>query len=78
MFAGLGHGAIVCRDDEQGVVDRGHPGQHVADEALVTRYVDESEHRPVRPRVVREAEVDAEPARLLLRQPVGIDPRSGP
>ena len=48
VLAGLGHGAVVGRDDEQGMVDRGHPRQHVPDEPLVTRHVHEAEHGSVR------------------------------
>ena len=74
MLAGLGHGTVVGRDDEQGVVDRGHPGQHVPDEAFVARHVHEPEHPSVGASVVCEPEIDAQAPRLLLRQPVGIDP----
>ena len=54
-------------------VDAGRPGQHVADEALVARHVDETEHRPVRRRQVGEAEIDGDAALLLLLPAVGID-----
>ena len=77
MLAGLGHGPVVGRDDEEGVVDRGDAGQHVADEALVARHVHEAEHRSVGPGVVGEAEVDAQAPLLLLRKPVGVDAGQG-
>ena len=77
VLAGLGHRAVVGRDDEEGVVDRGDAGQHVPDEALVARHVHEAEHRSVGPGVVREAEVDAQAPLLLLRKPVGVDPGQG-
>ena len=49
---------------------RTHPGEHVRDEPLVARHVDESELPPVDVGP-REAEVDGQAAALLLGQPVG-------
>ncbi len=75
MLPGLGHGAVVTGHDEQREVDRRHSGQHVADELLVPRHVHEPEHRSLRQALVGEAEIDAQPPRLLLGQTVGVDAR---
>ncbi|MNC84609.1 hypothetical protein D3C83_01670 [compost metagenome] len=69
----LRHHAVVGRDHQQGEVDAAHAGQHVADEALVSRHVHEADHRAAFERPVGEAEIDGDAARLLLRQAVGVD-----
>ena len=43
MLAGLGHDAVVGRDDEQGVLARGDAGDHVVHEAVVPGHVDEAD-----------------------------------
>jgi hypothetical protein len=72
VFHGLRHDAVVGRDDEQGIVDAAHAGEHVAYEALVARHVDEAYGRAAGQRQISEAEVDRNAARFLLRQPVGV------
>ena len=72
MLLGLRHPALVRGDDEQRDVDRAHAGEHVLDEAHVAGHVDEADLRARRQRREREAEVDGEPARLLLGEPVGV------
>ena len=64
-------------DHEQEEVDPGRAGDHRADEALVPRHVDQRQAPPVRQLERRVAEVDRDPAPLLLRQPVGVLPRQG-
>ena len=59
-------------DDEQEEVDPGRPGDHVADEALVAGHVDQREPPAVGKVERRVAEVDRDPARLLLGQPVRV------
>ena len=51
----------------------GRPGDHRPHELLVPRDVDEREDRPA-PLGVGEAEVDRDPARLLLGETVGVGP----
>ena len=45
MLGGLWHRALVGGDDQQGGVDAAHAGQHVLDEALVARHVDDADPR---------------------------------
>ena len=65
-------GAFAGVDDEEEEVDAARPGDHVADEALVPGHVDQGEPATVREVERRVAEVDRDPARLLLGQPVGV------
>ena len=59
-------------DHEQEEVDTRGAGDHVADEALVPRDVDERQAPPVRKLERRVAEVDRDAALLLLGQAVGV------
>ena len=82
VLLGLRHPAVVRRDDEQRHVHRADARNHVLDEILVPRHIDDAERRcPWRrrpgQREVREAEVDGDAARLFLRQPVGIGAGQG-
>ena len=43
VLAGLRHHRVVGRDDQHGQVEPGRAGQHVADEPLVARDVDQGE-----------------------------------
>ena len=72
VLAGLRHHRLVGRDHQQHGVDAVGTGQHVAHEALVPGHVDEGGHDPGAELRVREAEVDRDPALLLLLEPVGI------
>jgi hypothetical protein len=74
MLARLRHHRLVRRDHEEDGVDPAGAGEHVADESLVTGHVDERNPH-VLPLRVREAEIDRDAPPLLLRQPVGVDPR---
>ena len=69
--------SLVGRDDEQQEGNGSDPGEHRANEPLVPRDVDEGEDRPAPPGV-GEAEVDRDPPRLLLGEPVGVGPRQRP
>ena len=77
VFTGLGHHALVGRNDQQCGVNASHSGQHVFDEVSVTRDVDDAhlfagwEGHP------GEAQVDGHLALLLFPQPVGVDPGQG-
>jgi len=72
VFFGLRHPAFGGRDDEHDRGHRTHSREHVGDEPLVARHVDERD-LPSADRRPREAEVDGQAAALLLREPVGPD-----
>ena len=59
-------------DHEQEEVDAARARDHRADEALVPGHVDDREARAVRQLERGIAEVDRDPALVLLRQPVGV------
>ena len=67
----------VCGDDEQREVDATNACQHVADEALVSRHVDEANLAAIRERKPGEPQVDGHAADFLFLQPVGIDTGEG-
>ena len=65
--------ALVGRHDEDGGVDGADPRQHVADEPLVTRDVDDP-HLPARRQLEPgETQVDGEAPALLLLEAVRVD-----
>ena len=66
MLVRLRPRALGRVDHEQEEVDPARPRDHVVDEALVTRDVDDGQPPPVREVERRVAEVDRDPARLLL------------
>src|SRR5207249_2846627 len=70
---GLRHDALVSRDHEQGDVDAGRAGQHVAHEPFMPRDVDDARLDGVVQRERRESEVDGDASPLLLLPAVGID-----
>ena len=73
VLARLGHHAVVGGDDHQVQVDPGRARDHRAHEALVAGHVDDRQPAPRRQRERRVAELDRDPARLLLGQAVGVD-----
>src|SRR5262245_13395974 len=75
MLDGLRHHAVVRSDDEEHEVDAGRAGDHMVDEFLVTRDIDEAEHAAGIERLVRITQLDRDAARLLFLQPIGIDAR---
>ncbi|MCY4508871.1 MAG: hypothetical protein OXG35_18230, partial [Acidobacteria bacterium] len=77
MLAGLRHDRLVGGDDEEHAVDAARAGQHVLDEALVAGHVHERQPG-VAVAPVRESEIDGDPARLLLLQPIRIGAGQGP
>ena len=74
MLLGLRHHAVVGGDGEQHEVDAVRAGEHVADEALVARDVDDARPGAVREIEVGEAEIDRDAALFLLLEPVGVLP----
>ena len=77
MLARLGHHAFVGGDHEQREVDAADAREHVLDETLVSRHVDDADLFPAREREPGEAEVDRKTALLLLPQPVRVDAGEG-
>ncbi len=74
MLAGLGHDRVIGRDDQHGQVEPRRTRQHVADESLVARHVDQGE--VIAPQSERgEAQVDGDPALFFRGQPIGVDAR---
>ena len=78
VLAGLGHDPLVGRHHQQHEIDAARARRHGPDEALVAGHVDDARHRPAGERQVGEAELDGDPAPLLLGQPVGVDAGEGP
>jgi hypothetical protein len=72
----LRHHALVRRDHQHRQIDAADPGQHVPDEALVARHVDDLDRQP-RLLEEREPEIDRDAASLLLGKTVGVRPRQG-
>ena len=76
MLARLRHDRLVGRDDEKHRIDPAGSREHVPDETLVTRNIDERDPDAF-PLGVGEPEVDRDAATLLLGQPVGVDAGQG-
>ena len=74
----LGARAVVGGHDQHRRIDLARPDEHVADQPVVARDVDEVELVAVGQRQVRVADVDRHPAPPLLGQPVGVDPGQRP
>ena len=72
MLVRLRPGALGGVDDEKEEVDPRRPRDHRPDEPLVAGDVDQRERPPVGQRERRVAEVDRDPARVLLREAVGV------
>ncbi len=72
VFDGLGHDAVVGRDDQQGHGDARDPGHHVLDEFFVPRHVHDPHAVVPAQKAGGEAEFDREAAFLLFLQAVGL------
>ena len=77
VLMGLRPRALSRVDDQQEEVDAGRARDHRAHETLVAGNVDEREPPAVGEVERRVAEVDRDPACLLLGQPVGVLAREG-
>ena len=77
VLARLRHHPFVRRDHQQREVDPAHAREHVLDEALVPRHVDDAHLFAAGQSEPGEAEVDRQPALLLLPQPVRVDAGKG-
>ena len=73
MFHRLWHRAIIGRHHQQREIDCRHTRNHVADESFMAGNVDKTKHSAAIKRLVGEAQVDGQTARLLFRQTIGVD-----
>ncbi len=74
VFPSLGHDRVISGDDEHGEVKARCACEHVPDESLVTRYVDQCQAEAAQLQG-REAQIDGDPPLFLGRQAVGVDTR---
>ncbi len=74
MLLGLRHPTVVRRHDEQGEVDCSQPGDHVADEILMARNIDNSKG-DARQGEMRKTKIYCDSPRFFLGQAIGIDSR---
>src|SRR5690606_34727972 len=73
VFLGLGHPAFVGRDHKQHQPDAANTGQHIADEAVVTRHVHDARFPARGQRQPGKSEVDGHAPGLFFLEPVGVD-----
>src|SRR5580692_2337154 len=74
MFARLGHDRFIRTDHQQNQVDAPNASEHVFDESLMPRDIDEPEAH-IRIQIeMRETQIDRNSPALLLFQPVCINP----
>ncbi len=71
VFPRLRHHRFVGRDDQQDQVDAAHACQHVLDEALVARHVDEGEV-PIPELAVSKPQIDGDAAFSFFLEPIRI------
>ena len=74
MLLRLRHDTLICRDDEEDEIHTADAGEHVIDESLMTRHVDDADIVPNLVRDMCEAVFDRNAALLLLRETIGIYP----
>jgi hypothetical protein len=74
VLPGLWLHRLVGSDHQHDEVDAADAGEHVLDEPLVPRHIDESKVDPV-DLLVGEPEIDGDPAGLLFLQPIRIGSR---
>jgi hypothetical protein len=77
MLKGLGHGPFVGGDDQEGRVDAADSSQHVLDEALMARNVDDADRGAAGQGEPGEAEIDRHLARLFLGETIRVDAGQG-
>ena len=76
--AGLGHDALIRRDDQQHEINACSPGHHVADKALVPGHIHHAHAFAVRQRKKGEAQFDGDASALFLIEAVAVDAGQGP
>ena len=74
MLLALRHHAVVGRYGEQHQIDAMRAREHVADEALMARDINDTRSGAIGQREIREAEIDRDPALLFLLEAVGVVP----
>jgi hypothetical protein len=67
MLAGLRHDAVIGRHGEQHEVDAGGAGQHVVDQRLVARHIDEADDIAIGAGPIGITQIDGDAALLFLR-----------
>ena len=72
VLFGLGHDAVIGGDGEENQIDAVRAGEHVFDEALVARDVDDARLRAVGKIKVSKSQIDGDAALLFFLQPVRI------
>ncbi len=75
MLDGLWHDAVIRCHDQHHVINAAYAREHIANETLVPRHVDETDGVAAAGFPVSEAQVDRNATRFLFRQAVGIDTR---
>src|SRR5215469_10189861 len=73
MLGGLRHDPVVCGNDQEREIDPCRTGEHIVDEALVPRHVDEAQHRTIWRRQIGKPQIDRDASRLFFFQTVGIN-----
>jgi amidase len=74
MLACLRHRTFVGSDHEKSGIETADPSEHILDEALVPRNIDDTQSAATRERHPGETEIDRHLPFLFLAEPVGIDP----
>jgi len=77
VFARLGHDPLVSSDHQQGDVDAAYASQHVVDESLVARDVDDRDLDAVRQSQPGKAQVDCHATLFFFLQTIRIDAGQG-
>ena len=72
MLFGLGHDAVIGGDSEENQIDAVRSGEHVFDEALVARDIDDPCLRAIGKIKVRKPQINGDAALFFLLQPVRI------
>ncbi len=75
MLVGLRHHPLIRRDDEERGIDAAHARQHIVDEALVARHINDADFTSAREFQPREAQINRHATGLFFRQPIGVDTR---
>ena len=73
VLLGLRLPSLVCGHDEEHQPNGADAGEHVCDEPLVARHIDEPNLATGRQRAPRVSQIDRQPAPFLFRPAVGID-----
>ena len=72
MFFGLGHDAVIGGDSEENQIDAVRAGEHVFDEALVARDIDDARLRAVGKIKVSKPQINGDAALLFFLQAVCV------